>query len=217
MPPMNDKQKAAYVAGFFDGEGHIAAHKTARGQWTRQICVVNTDKALIDSVAAFLHDLGIPTRKYVSGTRKGWSDKWVLYVAKGREAYCRFREIIPIKSKSKRQALSHLCDQTYDDKQEYSRLRRTGDTSLCETCKRSLYVSPAFRARGQGRYCSRACRDIARRRPRAQHSCKFCGAAFERAASVKNPKFCSRECAGKTKSDQMRAQAKLAAEARWHH
>jgi hypothetical protein len=215
---MDDKQKAAYVAGFFDGEGHIGCHETARGHWTRQICAVNSDKALIDAVANMLRELGIPVRLYFSGAdKKHWADRWVLYIAKGRSAFLRFRELIPIRSEDKRQALDRICDDSYVDPDEYALRRRTGEMSLCLQCERPFYASPAFHKRGGGKYCSRACTAAARRGVRVAHVCKTCGARFERPASATNARYCSMSCASKTKADRMRSLAKVAAQARWHN
>ncbi len=62
----------------------------------------------------------------------------------------------------------------------------------CETCGASFYVSASRRARGKGRYCSRACHDTARRLPR-DNCCAHCGASL--LPKRREARYCSRRCA----------------------
>ena len=69
----------------------------------------------------------------------------------------------------------------------------------CLRCGVAFRTTEARVARGNGRFCSRACQDLARRQREAR-TCERCGAAFEVKASLPEGKgrFCSRACLAAT-------------------
>lgn len=60
----------------------------------------------------------------------------------------------------------------------------------CDRCGTRFALSPCFIKRGQGKFCSRTCRDDARRLD--ERRCAGCGKAFQPQVSVQ--RFCSRPC-----------------------
>lgn len=44
----------SYVAGYFDGEGHVSLHKTKRGDSSRGLSWYNTDKPSLDAICEFM-------------------------------------------------------------------------------------------------------------------------------------------------------------------
>ena len=145
MPSMTPEQKAAYVAGFIDGEGHIGCHPTGRGHWTRCVSFCNTDPILVRTVCAFLTDLGIPTRSHFSvATKKGWADRWTVYVNGSQDNYKLFRDIIPIQSPGKIAALNKIIEDSYADMAAVNAKRRIRVDCTCEVCKTTFHTSPAL-------------------------------------------------------------------------
>jgi len=218
MPPMNDEQAAAYLAGLFDGEGHIGLYRMASGFYTRQISFCNTEEKLVRTGIALLQQLGLKTRWHFSkGTKRNWSDKWTIYVSGGRKAYEQFSELIPLQSNKKREGLDAILSSYIDIPAKRAKLRKER-SAPCEVCGKLIFVSPSWRLRGGGRFCGRVCRGLAQR-TRKTFICEQCSAPFEAAPSQNNWKgarFCSARCCGLSKSDRMRGMAKMAAMARWH-
>jgi hypothetical protein len=223
---MTPEQKAAYVAGIFDGEGHIGCARNKNGRhWSRQIQFCNTDKGLVDLVVAYMLDLGINVRVYHKqhNAQPRWSDKWTAYVTGGKRSYQRFAELIPIQSEAKIRALRFLLDHSYTDLPDMYAKRRNGRSLPCAICDQETYRSAAFLSRNQTYqrsgevYCSSKCRGVAQRR-RIIKTCETCHQAYEaKQALAELSRFCSRACQSRhaSRAEQLRSQAKAAAEARW--
>lgn len=211
---MTNEQKAAYIAGFFDGEGCIGQWRLTSGYPTRSITACNTEKALFATVCEFLSDLGFQIRIYRTKAKKpGWADREVVSIAGGRAGFTKFRDIIPLQSKAKQDDLVALLASYVEDR---GAKQRTRVIRKCEVCGGEFMAFPAYIARGQARFCSVSCRGLAQR-DRVTIICEYCGKSFStiRALSLK-ARFCSHPCHGKANSTHLAKQAKRAAAARWN-
>lgn len=210
-----EQEKAAYVAAFMDGEGHIGHKRTSAGFWQSQISFCNTDRALVDVMVRLLGDLGLPTREsFQESKREGWASRWTVYLAGGWPTFQRFFEIVPIQSPRKREILAQIVAHRADVAS--ARLTdRISASTPCESCGAAVYVSPAFRRRGGGRFCSVECRGAASRK-RISVACSGCGDEFLcRPTHAKTRRYCGNQCFQRVNSAVLAGRAASAANARW--
>jgi endogenous inhibitor of DNA gyrase (YacG/DUF329 family) len=80
---------------------------------------------------------------------------------------------------------------------------RRGTTTACEVCQKPVYANRSERAKGQGRYCSNACHNIAQARPPVIKSCGSCGAEMRLKPSQAARRYCSRLCMGRGKTKRL--------------
>lgn len=72
----------------------------------------------------------------------------------------------------------------------------------CEICGKSFYTAPSQVAKGNGRFCSKACMGRARDR-RVNVACETCGLVFLiNAYEVGRQRFCSPSCAMRSRSGE---------------
>jgi len=215
---MDLDQKAAYVAAFLDGEGHVGCHRTAKGFWTRSVSFSNTDVGLIAKMTGFLSDLGIPSRVHFreqSKVNPKWADCQVIYIAATRENFERFLRLIPIQCDRKRDMLDFIVNHSYASPEAKRDLRRNGAEVPCAGCGKAVYRSQAFLRRSAETFCSNVCKAQARV-SRVMKSCETCEAPFQaNAARRESARFCSLRCFGLSKADRLRAMSSMAAKARW--
>lgn len=210
-----DAEKAAYLAAFMDGEGHVGLHRTRVGQWTRHISFCNTDKQLFDTVVGYCRDLGFePAIAFSRRHKQEWADRWVAYIARDREAFALFARLIPLQAARKRLALKQILE-SYANPAETQQKKRNGTTRKCESCGSAVYSCRAIQRRGGGRFCSVTCRGVAQRR-REVCVCERCNSPFEVPFARRSAaRFCSLSCAGKANVPRLASQARDAAKARW--
>lgn len=219
MHNFSQRDAAVYLAALIDGEGHIGCHLTAKGHWTRSIAFTNTDETIVRAGVKAFGILNLSTRTtYSEPAVAGWSPKWTVYLAGGRASFEKFSALVPLQSHRKLADLARIFA-TYDGVSAAKKAVKDSKTTPCETCGTPVYASPAYRARGGGRFCSVACRGKSNHN-RLTLSCVQCGEDFVVIASKKDTaKFCSRSCMGDHKrvhqSEFLRGQAPLAAAARW--
>lgn len=213
------EQKAAYLAAFIDGEGHIGCRKRVSNDrfFYRTICFVNTDKELFDNVVQICIDLGFTVRTYFDKSEnEKWSDKWICYIRSNRKNFELFNRIIPLLAPRKKEAALLLLS-SYVSPEESAQKRRTGKVAKCETCGKEFYVCKANGNRGYGKFCSIECRGLSQRK-RVSKICQTCGNSYD-VIEVNAPKskFCSKKCIVKSPEEieRLRSQASKAAKARW--
>lgn len=76
--------------------------------------------------------------------------------------------------------------------------RRNGETKLCSTCKKEIYVRKS--SLKEHNFCSMSCHNECQGRNKTVHNCKTCGKKFKWSPSriiAQNPTYCSVECRNK--------------------
>ena len=211
---LSTAEKAAYLAAFVDGEGHIGCHRNKRGT-ARVISVCNTDPDLIAAVVQICKDLGFdPTTQFREPEKPGWLPKTTILIATNRTAYQQFSDLIPIASGRKQAALADILA-SYLTKEEIAEHKRNGFSTPCETCGKPVYGTPAVRNRGGARFCGRTCFGLTTRN-RTECQCEHCGKIFTIIkAREGRARFCSRSCQGKAQGARLATQAKMASNSRW--
>lgn len=214
---MTPEQKAAYVAAFIDGEGHIGLHRNARGFRLRSIQFVNTDRSLIDVMVQFLADLGFRTAEtFQKITKPNHNDRWIVSILGGRQMFARFAEIIPIQSEKKRAVLREMIE-SYNEAITNRAARSTLVTRVCANCSKEFRVWPSIIMRGQGLCCSGKCSGLTRRK-RVTNTCITCGNPFQVLACKASVRlYCSNACHGENPKviTRLKQQSRLAAKTRW--
>lgn len=71
---------------------------------------------------------------------------------------------------------------------------RRGETLPCAVCAAPVYANQRQRAAGEGKYCSRACHNVAQTKPPVVASCARCGAEMRLKPSLAQRRYCSRAC-----------------------
>ena len=82
----------AYVAGYFDGEGHVSLHPTARGGFARGLGWTNTDKESLEAMQRFMGAGRLRSRR-LSGFGK--RECWELKVNRKRDLVRILDAILP--------------------------------------------------------------------------------------------------------------------------
>lgn len=195
---MTDGEKAAYIAAFIDGEGHIGLSRIKKtGYYTREITTINTDKALIDAFVAMCQSLGFPTSVYFVERQPPEKDIWRVRLAGSREVYERFEQLIPLQAPRKKTRLRQLIE-SYEDRDALTLRRRKGDEIACAHCHMKFYESPSLKAR----FCSVPCAQAASYR-RVTKICETCQTPFEVIRAKAKSKFCSLSCSGKAQARRL--------------
>jgi hypothetical protein len=195
---ITDTEKAAYLAAFIDGEGHIGLHlQKTTGHYTREIEFNNTDKLLFDAVCQICRDLGFPVATYFIARSLPDHDVWKARVSGRKAVYERFLDMIPLQSPRKVQKLKEVIS-SYQDRAALDEALRSGNRITCANCKTTFYVPPSSHAV----FCSSECHNIHRQR-RVTKICEICSVPFEVMKSRSRRRFCSLECAGKAQSDRL--------------
>ena len=105
----SNAEKAAWVAGFFDGEGSVTlrSHTSDKKHVSYCLNASNTDPDLIRTYRAYLTDLGIANRAWRPTHRP--PHKPIVTVAVARaESIRRFLEMIPLCADVKRQKIERI-------------------------------------------------------------------------------------------------------------
>lgn len=71
---------------------------------------------------------------------------------------------------------------------------RRGETNPCEVCEAPVYRNKSQAAKGEGRYCSQACHNVAQTKPPTIKSCPICGKEMRLKPSQAQIQYCSRAC-----------------------
>ncbi|MCO8625997.1 hypothetical protein KGP96_11770 [Burkholderia multivorans] len=215
---LTNDQAAAYIAAFIDGEGHISCHFTSRRNRTKAIEFVNTDQQLFERVVKLGEQIGLRFRVYFQKSKnEKWSDRWVAYLAGGKDAFEQFQRIIPLQCERKIKTLQELVN-SYRGPEELEKIyasRRTSVEVACKQCSKPFFAFPSDIKRGNGIYCSAKCQREARTK-KIEKTCATCGTAFfVFPARDKTAKFCSQSCFGKSQSERLAKQSAAAAAKRW--
>lgn len=98
-----------YLAGFFDGEGHVGVHK-GRGKYTQHdIAIANTHEPTIDAISRFLSSQTIKHSKFKrTYTVKHWKTAYKIKVTSIRAGIVFLELILPFLLTKREQALSTL-------------------------------------------------------------------------------------------------------------
>lgn len=88
---------------------------------------------------------------------------------------------------------SRACDTAWRRLTNQPRKPRRGTTTPCETCGSPVYANRSERAKGAGRFCSRACHNIGQTKARTR-TCEVCGREMRRPPSQDHIVVCSRRC-----------------------
>lgn len=216
---MTQGEKAAYLAAFVDGEGHIGLH-TAHGRGgkyqSREICVTNTDKSLVDFVAQISRDLGFaPTTQFFAApaNKSHWAGKWVVRIATSKKYFELFAAIIPLQSLRKIEILRKILKSYFPSTSKKVNM-------ICHQCGKSFRRSPSMAKRPvEKRFCSAACKDKGAEKIITM-DCLQCGKPFSgHGVHMRARKYCSKPCAYIAMAPQKAAHiatlAKIASEARW--
>lgn len=78
-----------------------------------------------------------------------------------------------------------------------------GTTTPCEVCGTPVYANRSERAKGQGRYCSRECHNVAQSKATVVKACGICGAEMRLKPSQIARQYCSRMCMGQARSRRL--------------
>lgn len=81
--------------------------------------------------------------------------------------------------------------------------KRRGFTTACETCGTPVYANLSARSKGQGRYCSAACHNIAQTKEAVVKSCPVCGKEMRLKPSQAPRTYCSRLCMGRGRTKRL--------------
>lgn len=96
-----DPLDAAWLGGFFDGEGHVGIHsgKNPLGkdgiQFTAQAVLVNTDKSIMEAVSIILSSLSIRHNLIDGGKTSEGKTIWRIALTSAREIAMFCRALIP--------------------------------------------------------------------------------------------------------------------------
>lgn len=209
---MTDGEKAAYLAAFIDGEGHIGLSVIKKtGCFTREITCNNTDKALIDAVAQMFRDLNFSIAMYHMNRNFPNQPQWKIRLGANKATFERFLRIIPLQCPRKVTVLKQLID-SYRNPAAVRDQRRNGVEKACAQCGELYYRPPSVR----GQFCSKACSEKASVR-RISKVCQVCGKHYEVIQAKKLSKYCSLVCSGKAQSERLSLMGRLTiANARAH-
>lgn len=78
--------------------------------------------------------------------------------------------------------------------------KRRGTITPCEVCEKPVYANRSERAKGQGRYCSHTCHNIAQTKEAVVKVCPVCGKEMRLKPSQAPRNYCSRLCMGRGKT-----------------
>ena len=207
---MNDKEKAAYVAAFIDGEGHVGLHlmKSQQGKryFNRVISFSNTDKSLIDFMTTICIDLGFnPVVRFKAQVKAHHQPAWEVTLCGKREEFERFQQLIQLHSTRKQEKLQQIVDSYLPS---ISRM-----TFSCDVCAKTVARKPS--QVGTKRYCSVTCKNEGAK-IHISKICPVCEQTFTGASSrIKDQKYCSPSCRSKTFSARIAKLAKAGSDARW--
>lgn len=79
---------------------------------------------------------------------------------------------------------------------------RRGETNPCEVCGTPVYRNKSQAVKGEGRYCSRACHDVAQTKAPVLKACPVCDKELRLKPSQGGIQYCSRWCMGTAKIAQ---------------
>lgn len=77
---------------------------------------------------------------------------------------------------------------------------KRGETNPCEVCGTPVYRNKSQATKGEGRYCSNECRNIAQTKKPVVKSCAYCGKEMRLKPSQAARQHCSKECEMRAKT-----------------
>ena len=123
----------SYIAGFFDGEGHVALHQTKRGDKTHALSWFNTDRAVIDAMQTFMGAGHIVVRP---AHGLGKKCQYILTVSRKADLLRVLDELIPrllIKHQAAKALLKHLEEEVDEHRMDnFGKVSAIDDDQLKE-------------------------------------------------------------------------------------
>lgn len=107
---LSKSAKAAWLAGFWDGEGSVVfrSHCNGRKHTTYYLSVCNTDLGLIETCATYLSDLGISHTKFEQRVRRSQHKPLFVFHICQADSIRRFAKLVPLHSPAKRDRLDQI-------------------------------------------------------------------------------------------------------------